>query len=172
MSSAQPFMSTLPTDRPQQHRFLSVDFVTALTLDECREFLLNSIQAGEQAVTMLDDNSFAVQRRVEGEKPKEVRFWGTLETVETGTWVWGTVIQTSEGGRKRSTYGLVFVVVILLGLMVDALTRNSLQNVLILSGVLAGLAVLGAVIWRQRNQYGLQVMSWVYETLYVAPQRE
>lgn len=165
-------MSTLPTDRPQQHRFLSVDFVTALTLDECRAYLTNSLQAREQTVAILDDNSFSVQRRVGGEKPKEVRFWGTLETVKDGTWVWGTVIQTSEAGRKRSTYGLVFGVVILLGLIVDALMRNSLQSVLILSGVLAALAVLAAVIWRQRNRYGLQVMNWVYETLYVAPQRE
>jgi len=91
-------MTMTSIDRSQRHRFLSVDFITARTLDDCRDRLLRGERLPGQSLLLQDDNSFSIRRTLEGSEPSEVRFWGTLERVPRGTWVWGTVIQVADTG--------------------------------------------------------------------------
>ena len=159
------------TDRPRKLKFLSVDFVTALTIDECRECLVHCNPVADYYVSLQDDNSFSVQRVIPGDKPREVRFWGTLQPVERGTWVWGTIIETTEADRRKPTFVLVFAVAILLALVIEALLRNAAQEALIFAGVLLVLGIVVGQLWRRRHRHGLQVANWVYETLFMSPGR-
>jgi hypothetical protein len=163
-------MSTPPIDRSRKHRFLSVDFVTARTLEECRDCLLHCEHLSGQSLSLQDDNSFSIQRMVGGDEPAEIRFWGTLETVPRGTWVWGTVIQAAETGR-RETVGLVFGAAILVALLVDALLRGTPSKALVWGLLLVALGIAVFLAWRRRYRYALQIINWMYEMLYVSPDR-
>lgn len=163
-------MSTTPIDRSRKHRFLSVDFVTARTLEQCRACLLQGEHLPGQSLALQDDNSFSIRRIVGGDEPAEVRFWGTLETVPRGTWVWGTVIQAAETGRRETMF-VVFAAAILFALLVDALLRGSPGMALLWGLVLAALGVGVFLAWRRRYRYALQIITWMYDMLYVAPDR-
>jgi Flp pilus assembly protein TadB len=163
-------MSTTPIDRSRRHRFLSVDFVTARTLDECRDCLLRCEHLPGQSLSLQEDNSFSIRRTVGDDEPAEVRFWGTLETVPRGTWVWGTVIQAAEAGR-RGTVFVVFAAAILVALLVDALLRGSLGTMLLWALVLVALGIVVFLAWRRRYRYALQIINWMYDMLYVSPDR-
>ncbi|MBI5958625.1 MAG: hypothetical protein HY866_07820 [Chloroflexi bacterium] len=161
----------MTTIRPKQHKFLSVDFVTALPLEDCRASLLSRPPVDGIQITIQDDNSFAIQHAVSPDQLRMVRFWGTLEVVQRGTWVWGTIIETSAGSR-RSTYGWGLLIAILFIMVVQAGIRDNTQMVLTLVMIILTMLILLAAWWRWRHRHGLALLSWVYETLYVAPERE
>ena len=163
-------MSTTPIDRSRKHRFLSVDFVTARTLEQCRTCLLQGEHLPGQSLALQDDNSFAIRRLVSGDRPAEVKFWGTLETVPRGTWVWGTVIQAAETPRRETMF-VVFAAAILAALLVDALLRGTPMKALLSGLVLAALGIAVFLAWRRRYQHALQIINWMYDLLYVAPDR-
>ncbi|MEW6580781.1 MAG: hypothetical protein AB1435_16525, partial [Chloroflexota bacterium] len=81
-------------ERGRRLKFLSVDFVTAMSVEECQECLRRCAAESGQRVSLLDDGSFALRRTVGDGGPQTVAFWGTLEAVARGTWVWGTVVET------------------------------------------------------------------------------
>ena len=163
-------MTMTSIDRSQRHRFLSVDFITARTLDDCRDRLLRGERLPGQSLLLQDDNSFSIRRTLEGSEPSEVRFWGTLERVPRGTWVWGTVIQVADTGR-RGTMVVVFAVAILFALLFDALLRGTPWKALLWALALAALGVAVFLAWRRRYRAALQIVNWMYDLLYVAPDR-
>lgn len=164
---------TLPEhpDRPKQHKFLSVDFVTALSKDECCIRLESGPHVAGQTVTLNERDSFTIQATAADQPRVEVRFWGTLQSVRRGTWVWGTVIETREAYRRNTTW-LAFGMVILLALMIEAGLRQSTRDTLIFGGLLLAAGTLRVIYWRIRHRHGLRVVRWVWETLYVTPERE
>ncbi|GIV82254.1 MAG: hypothetical protein KatS3mg051_1608 [Anaerolineae bacterium] len=86
-------------DRGRRLKFLSVDFVTALSVEECQEHLRRYAETSGQRVHLQEDGSFALRQSVGGDGPLTVALWGTLEAVPRGTWVWGTVIETARAAR-------------------------------------------------------------------------
>lgn len=126
---------------------------------------------------MWDDDSFTILCCPEPDdpyddaaaRPFEVRFWGTLEAHEHGTWVWGTSIE--QPGAERRRFGLppTIVVVVLVTLVLEAFFRGAQTTMLIW---VAGLAVIGAwalMKWWQHHRDALRVILWIWETLYVKP---
>ena len=150
---------------------LSVDFVTALPLDECHARLLESAEHDDLNLMVGDDGSFALRRVRDDDSGAEVRFWGTLEEVERGTWVWGAILEDVEDDEAEDhmTPLRAFVVVLLLFLGAEALLRDDLRMVAFWGGTLVFLTVVGVLLWRRSYRHALEVVDWIYRTLYVPP---
>jgi hypothetical protein len=155
------------TDQKRQSQpILSVDFLTALPLDECRARLQQAPARG-QRVALWDDNSFTVRCCDANSDQASVRFWGTLEARERGTWVWGTSIEAAPEHPEwpsRRTSVIAFVLVVL---AVSAWTLNDARCLGVAAALLIGVGLWRAWTWRRRHYDALQVVRWVWETLYV-----
>jgi hypothetical protein len=146
---------------------LSVDFVTALSLEECRALLQRADPARGQFVSLWDDHSFTVRCCRATPEQAVARFWGTLEPREHGTWVWGTSIEESgenpEWPSRRTTTLLIALIV----LAAAALTLNDLRPLWIAALLVAISALWRFWTWRRRHSEALRVIAWLWETLYV-----
>jgi hypothetical protein len=169
----EPDHAMTTIDRSQRHHFLSVDFVTARTVADCQECLIHCSQVASQSLTLNEDGSFAIKRVViAGERPNEVKFWGTLEPARRGTWVWGTVIEVSSPRRDRQVYSSGIVAVVLAVIAADGLLRGAHLVTTIAGLLLLAVGVIAVWLWQGRHHDALQVVNWVYETLYIPPDRE
>jgi len=112
------------SDQSQGQQLLSLDFVTALTVDECRACLRQTGDVDGQSVLLQDDDGFAIRRLMGDDHKVEVRFWGTLQAVERGTWVWGTVVRDTGAGGRAQTYVPVLAVIAALILMAELVLRS------------------------------------------------
>jgi hypothetical protein len=151
----------------QSQPVLSVDFVTALSLDECRALLERADSARGQFVSLWDDHSFTVRCCRTTPEQAVARFWGTLEPREHGTWVWGTSIEESgehpEWPSRRTTALLIALIV----LATAALTLSDLRPLWIAALVVTIAALWRFWTWRRRHSEALRVIAWLWETLYV-----
>lgn len=163
-------MST--SERGRRLKFLSVDFVTALSVAECQESLRRYAETSGQRVHLQDDGSFALRRTIGADTPVTIALWGTLEAVPRGTWVWGTVIETGARRAGRWVYALGFVSVLLLVLALEAVLRGTWPVALFALALVAAIGLLSARLWWVRHRYAMQMVNWVYEALYVVPPRE
>jgi hypothetical protein len=161
-------VNDMTTDQKRQSKpMLSVDFVTALTLEECRTRLAQAGTVMGQHLSSWEDDSFTVRCCAPDGAKTGTSFWGTLEPRERGTWVWGTSIE--ESGDKpewpsRRTTVLLLLLFVLAGW---GLTRNE-PRVLVIAGLLLAGALLWRFwTWRRRHSEALRVINWVWETLYV-----
>jgi hypothetical protein len=150
---------------------LSVDFVTALSLEECRACLRQADPVKGQNVSVWEDNSFTVRCCAPDGEKTGTSFWGTLEPREFGTWVWGTSIEKSGGGSEWPSRGTTVLLLILFALVAGALTRSDPRLLVIAAALLAGALLWRFWTWRRRHSEALRVIGWVWETLYV-PIRE
>ena len=160
------------TERARHQRpRLSVDFVTALSLDECHERLREAADLDSLNLMLREDGGFALRRPPSSDSGRDVRFWGTLEEVERGTWVWGAILEDVEDddGDDHVTPLRAFVVVLLLFMAAEALLRDDLRMVAFWAGTLVFLTVVAGLVWRRRYRYGLEVVDWIYRTLYLPP---
>jgi hypothetical protein len=157
----------------QGQQLLSLDFVTALTVEECRAYLRQPSPIDGQSVLLQDDDGFAIRRVMRDANVQiEVRFWGTLQPVERGTWVWGTVVRdTGEKGRVQ-TYVPVLAVIAALFLIAEFVLRADAGMIAFWALALAALCCWIVIVWRRRHRHALSVMNWVLETLYVPPEHE
>ena len=160
-------------DQVQGQQLLSLDFVTALTVDECRACLRQPPLVDGQSVLLQDDNGFSI-RRLMGDDTKqvEVRFWGTLQPVDRGTWVWGTVVRDTGAQGRVQAYIPVLAVIAALFMIAEFMLRADVGAVVFWAGLLAALGLWTLIVWRRRNRHALRVMNWVLETLYVPPEHE
>lgn len=154
-----------------EKQFLSVDFVTALSFMECVDRLRCCDDALNQVTSMAGDGSFSLRRTI-SESGTDVKFWGTLEPRDRGTWVWGTIFENRDEGLRFQPWMPAFVVIVMLFLALDAMIRGALVEVVVWLAVLAGLGLLGIWRWRRRYRHGLRLVEWVYEVLYVPPPHE
>ncbi len=158
-------------ERGRRLKFLSVDFVTAMSVEECQECLRRCAAESGQRVSLLDDGSFALRRTVGDGGPQTVAFWGTLEAVARGTWVWGTVVETGVRRAGRWVYGMAFVALLLLLAALESGLRGAWGTALLWLAVVAGIGLLAARLWWHRHRHAMQVVNWVYDTLYVPAPR-
>lgn len=156
--------------RQPTKQFLSVDFVTATPLDECIKLLECCPKDMNQTITIAEDGSFSLQRTFNDDT--EISFWGTLETVERGTWVWGTIFEERLESWHSQTWLMAFVVIVMLFLMMEAILRDAFNQAAIWLGILLALGLIAIVRWRWRYRHGLVMVEWVYELLYVRPPSE
>lgn len=170
MTVSRPHSPPPDTTSPDSHRpqkqFLSVDFVTALTMQECVERLSCCDEELNQSVTLADDRSFALRRHF-AEENVEVMFWGTMEEHERGTWVWGTIFQDRPKGLRLQPWIPAFVVLVMLFMAGEAAIRGAGREVVAWLGILIALALFALWRWWRRYRHGLVMVEWVYETLYV-----
>jgi hypothetical protein len=161
-------MNDRPHDQKRQSQpMLSVDFVTALTLDECRA-LLQQVEPGKgQYVSLWDDHSFTVHCCGPDQEQAVARFWGTLEPREHGTWVWGTTIEEAhdkpEWPSRRTT--VLLIALIILGAAV--ITSRDMRLILVGAVLITASLVWRFWTWQRRHREALRVIGWVWETLYV-----
>lgn len=156
------------TDQKRQSQpILSVDFLTALTLDECRARLLQTDPAKGQHVSVWDDHSFTVHCCASDTSKAVARFWGTLESRERGTWVWGTSIEDAPGRPEWPSRRTTALMIALIVLAAAALTLNNPQLLLIALVLVAASILWRFWTWRRRHFEALQVIRWVWETLYI-----
>jgi len=161
-------------ERPRRQRpRLSVDFVTALSVEECRLRLQESADRDQLQLTLSDDEGFTLRRPFGDDPEAEVRFWGTLEEVERGTWVWGAILE--EAGDEEAEDHIsplrAFVVVGLLFLAAEALLRDDLRMMAFWAGALVFLAAAAVILWRRTYRHALELVTWIYEAIYVPPRR-
>lgn len=154
------------TDTQQQ--FLSIDFVTALSLDECIVRLNDCDHTAQHEVVIDDDGGFALHCTF-SENGVEVRFWGTLEAHARGTWVWGTIFEDRAEQWNLQSWIPAFVVAALLFLAFEALMRAAFDRMALWIGALLIIGVWAIWRWYRRYRHGLRIVSWVYELLYVPP---
>jgi len=161
------------SDQSQGQQLLSLDFVTALTVEECRVCLRQPPLVDGQSVLLQDDDGFSVRRLMGDEnKQVEVRFWGTLQPVDRGTWVWGTVVRDTGAKGRVQTYVPVMAVIAALFLMAEFVLRADSGAIAFWAVLLVVLGLWTVIVWRRRHRYALRVMNWVLETLYVPPENE
>ncbi len=158
-------------ERGRRLKFLSVDFVTAMSVEECQECLQRSAAESGQRVSLLDDGSFALRRTAGDGESQAVAFWGTLEAVARGTWVWGTVVETGASRAGRWVYAMAFVALLLLLAALESVLRGAWGTALMWLAVVAGIGLLAARLWWHRHRHAMQVVNWVYDTLYVPAPR-
>lgn len=154
--------------RPNK-QFLSVDFVTALSFEECKDLLRCCDEAEHQTLTVSEDGSFSLRRTVDAGR-SVVTFWGTLEPVERGTWVWGTIFEDRAPRWYIQSWIPAFAVSVMLFMLIEALLRDAFREVAIWLGILLTLGIATIITWRWRYRHGLALVEWVYETLYAPPQ--
>lgn len=159
-------------DRGRRLKFLSVDFVTALSVAECQEYLRRHAETSGQRLHLQDDGSFALRRTAGVDPPVTIAFWGTLEPVPRGTWVWGTVIETGARRAGRWGYALGALSVLLAVIALEALLRGVWPVMLLALTLLLAGGLLAARLWWMRHRHAMQMVNWVVEVLYVAPPRE
>lgn len=157
--------------RQRTKQFLTVDFVTALPLDECLDRLRTGGDQPHQDVTIVEDSSIAI-RRIIPKSSSEITFWGTLEPFERGSWVWGTVFEERREGVQTHPWILVFVVIVILFMGLEALLRNAFSQAAIWLAILLVLGLIALVRWYWRYRHGLAMVEWIYELLYIPPQRD
>ncbi|MEB2288035.1 MAG: hypothetical protein OZ934_07995 [Anaerolineae bacterium] len=158
-------------ERGRRLKFLSVDFVTAMSLEECQEHLRRSATESGQRVSLLEDGSFALRRTVDDEGSQTIAFWGTLETVARGTWVWGTVVETGARRAGRWVYGMALVTLLLALAALESAVRGAWGTALLLLLIVVGIGLLAARLWWHRHRHAMQVVNWVYDLLYVPASR-
>ncbi len=166
-------MAEVP-ERPRHPRpRLSVDFVTALPVEECRERLQEAADRDQLQFTLSDEGGFALRRPFGDDSTSELRFWGTLEPVDRGTWVWGAILEDVDDEEVEDHISPLraFVVVGLLFLAAEALLRDDLRMMAFWSGALIFLAVVGVLVWRRTYRQALELVTWIYEAIYVPPPR-
>ena len=86
------------TDQKRQSQpILSVDFVTALSLDECRERSCSTPIRRRGSMSPCGTiTASPCAAAIPTSDQAVARFWGTLEPRERGTWVWGTSIEEAS----------------------------------------------------------------------------
>jgi hypothetical protein len=146
---------------------LSVDFVTALSLDDCRTLLERADPAKGQFVSLWTDNSFTVRCCRSNPEEAVARFWGTLEPRERGTWVWGTSIEESGESPEWPSRRTKVLWIALIVLATAALTLSDLRPLWIAALIMAVWALWRTWTWRRRHSEALRVIAWIWETLYV-----
>lgn len=151
----------------QSQPILSVDFVTALSLDECRERLQHTDPAQGQHVAVWDDHSFTVRCCHPNRDQAVARFWGTLEPRERGTWVWGTSIEETSARPEWPSRRTSALFIALIVLATAALTLRDVRALWIAALLVAVSALWRIWTWRRRHYDALQVIRWIWETLYV-----
>jgi hypothetical protein len=157
--------------RQRTKQFLSVDFVTATPLDECIELLKCCDEDMNQTVTIAEDGSFSLQRTFVDDDT-EISFWGTLETVDRGTWVWGTIFEERSEGWHSQDWIPAFIVIVTLFMVLEAILSDAFTQAAIWLGILLTFGLIALLRWRWRYRHGLMVVEWVYELLYVRPVSE
>jgi hypothetical protein len=155
-----------PPHEQARRPLMTVDFVTALSVEECRAALAAAERAN-QPVELWDDHSFTVLCCGDEAEAYEARFWGTLEPRDGGAWVWGTTIEDTGGRRRPSVFRPTLVVVVLIVLAAEAFVRGARQATLIWLALLAGLGAVWLILWIERHRRALGVVMWVWETLWV-----
>ncbi len=158
-------------ERRRRLKFMSVDFVTAMGVGECQECLRHCAAESGQRISLLDDGSFALRRMVDDSGPQAIAFWGTLEAVERGTWVWGTVVETGARRAGRWVYGMALAALLLSLAALESGLRGAWETALLWLAVVAGIGLLAARLWWHRHRHAMQVVNWVYDTLYVPAPR-
>jgi hypothetical protein len=151
----------------QSQPMLSVDFVTALSLEECRALLQRADPARGQFVSLWDDHSFTVRCCRPSSEQAVARFWGTLEPREHGTWVWGTSIEESGDKPEWPSRRTTALLIVLIVLAATALTLNDMRPLWIAALLVAVSAAWRFWTWRRRHSEALRVIAWLWETLYV-----
>jgi hypothetical protein len=153
-----------------------VDFLTAYTVEQCRDILQREtvrMAPDWQRIFLRDDDSFVIERlvtlplllRVEGENGIEVRFRGTLDAVEKGTRVHGTIMpDTLERYRQAR-------LVMDIGGVLAAITGA----IIILIEAWLVLLALGLITlplwafmtwrWREIRWYPLELTHWIRHQL-------
>jgi hypothetical protein len=165
-------VNDMTSDQKRQSQpVLSVDFVTALTLEECRTRLAQADPVKDQHVSVWDDNSFTVRCCAPDGAKTGTSLWGTLEARERGTWVWGTSIEASGDSPEWPSRTTTILLLILFVLVAGALTRNDPRLLVIGAVLLAGALLWRFWTWQRRHAEALRVIGWVWETLYV-PMKE
>lgn len=166
-------MAEVPERGRRQRPRLSVDFVTALSTDECRARLQEAAQRDQLQLTLADEGIFALRRPFGDDPEAEIRFWGTLEEVERGTWVWGAILEDMDDEEAEDHISPLraFVVVALLFLAAEALLRDDLRMMVFWGGALIFLAVVAVFVWRRTYRRALELVTWIYEAIYVPPSR-
>jgi hypothetical protein len=156
-------------------------FTTALTVDECRQLILQETMCFGphwQRVDMHDDGSFMVEMRAAPppvlrlyrEAPLEIRFNGILEAQDSGTSLRGKIAYTTaaryqaELNARRFWFRLSVMLVILTAIL-SLLLHQMVPLVLALIG--ASVAVL-LTEWRWRHilRFPPQLVDYVRERLY------
>ncbi len=161
-------MKDITDQKRQSQPILSVDFVTALSMDECRTLLQRADPAkGPLFVSLWDDHSFTVRCCRATSAQAVARFWGTLEPRERGTWVWGTSIEEAgdrpEWPSRRTTVLMIALII----LATAALTLSDLRPLWIAALIIAISVLWRFWTWRRRHSEALRVIAWLWETLYV-----
>ena len=160
-------MNATPDQKRQSQPMLSVDFVTALSLDDCRTLLERGDPTKGQFVSLWDDNSFTVRCCRPTSEQAVARFWGTLEPRERGTWVWGTSIEESGDNPEWSPRVTKALLITLIILATTALVLHDLRPLWIAVLIVAIAALWRFWTWRRRHSEALRVIAWIWETLYV-----
>jgi hypothetical protein len=158
-------------ERGRRLKFMSVDFVTAMGIEECQECLRHCAAEGGQRLSLLDDGSFALRCTVGDGGPPAIAFWGTLEAVERGTWVWGTVVETGARRAGRWVYGMTLLALLLALAALEAGLRGAWETTLLWLAIVVAIGLLAARLWWHRHRHAMQVVHWVYDTLYVPAPR-
>jgi hypothetical protein len=169
--------ATSEIERPQR-ALLTVDFVTAFSVEECRQWLEYAAdQIDTQRVDLWDDDSFTIRccRDSDPGDPYddsaarvfEVRFWGTLEPRERGTWVWGTSIEESGENPEWPSRRTKVLLITLIILATAVLVLHDMRPLWIAALIVAISALWRFWTWRRRHSEALRVIAWIWETLYV-----
>lgn len=154
-----------------KHDLHSLDFVTPLTIEECRAILER--ETTRQRVSLRDNNTFVIERLValpellqtDSESAIEVRFKGALEAVENGTRVRGAVTPGTYKQYAEERTGMISLSVLtaIMGAVAVALGAWEIAPIL-----LVVIAVMwGFMIWRWREvrHYPAEVVSWLEQQL-------
>jgi hypothetical protein len=166
--------------RKRDHINWRLDFVTALTVDECRERLERAtarLAPDWQRIYLGDDNSFIIERLVtrgvqgtDYEGAVEIRFKGTLEQVATGTRVRGTITEDTYERLMTAKWLVGVLAVIALTMLGIAAIVTGTWEILIVAVVVFGLFVAGVTWdWNRTKWYPVQLMNWIRQQLFVPP---
>jgi len=155
----------------QSQPILSLDFVTALSLEDCHARLKQAAPGAGQHVDVWNDHSFTIRCCAPTSEEAVARFWGTLEPRERGTWVWGTSIEEARPQTEWPSRRTSALLIALIALSMAAYTFHDARLLIVALGLIFGAALWRIWTWRRRHGEALAIIRWVWETLYV-PIRE
>jgi hypothetical protein len=161
--------------RKTKHDLFRVDFVTAYTVEECRDILQRETArtAPDWQRIFLHDDSFIIERlatlplllRAEGENGIEVRFKGIFDPVDNGTRVHGAIMPDTLDRYRQAHLAmniggvLAAIIAVILGLI------QAWPILLVLGLITLPLWAFMTWRWREIRWYPLELTHWIRHQL-------
>ncbi len=157
---------------------LALDFVTALTVEECSAILLQESgrwTAHWQHVQLLPEGRFTLERliippfrfTIDRGAGYKITFDGTLEPVPEGTHVWGAITRTWRGWDRG--WRLRMAGIRVLGVVMALIAGWQLGLMAASLIVIFNLAVQGLMLRGRRDLHGylFDLLDWITAQLYI-----